>query len=194
MVGCQRMVFSASNALSQTVALVAAQYCGYSGTSRMRSQPSAWSRRETLADRRLAVTHRPVDQATSRRIAAAVGQRGGKFGGGRAGDGFQRALVELFVPDRRVILALHLRAPRQDDEIEDRPPEEAVGFDDPPVGQEFLEIAAHRPIVRALRRAEIDQEHADAPVLDGRMIGRPLARTKRILRRRRVHGQALWRR
>ena len=84
----------------------------------------------------------------------------------RAGDGLQRPLVALLVPDRIVVAALGGRAARQDDEIEDRPPQPARRLDHAPVGQELLEIAPHRPIVGRLRRAEIDDQHADPAALE----------------------------
>ena len=100
-----------------------------------------------------------------------------------AGDRLQRALVALAVPDRIVVAPLGARAARQDDEVEDRPPEPARRLDHAPVGEEFVEIAAHRPIVGRFRRAEIDEQHADAAALDRRVA----RRAKRGGRARRVH-------
>ena len=44
---------------------------------------------------------------------------------------------------------------------------------DPPVRQEFLEIAPHRPIGRGFRRSQIHQQDANFTILNFRMIGRP---------------------
>src|SRR6202030_382384 len=51
---------------------------------------------------------------------------------------------------------------QKDDQIEDTPQFDAFLLDHPPFGEELGEIAAHRPIVRRLGRAEVDQQHADA--------------------------------
>src|SRR5262249_11882930 len=61
---------------------------------------------EALADRGLAVAHRPIDEAAPRRIAPALGEGGGELLGRRAGDRLQGAFVELPVPDGRIILLL----------------------------------------------------------------------------------------
>ncbi len=55
-----------------------------------------------------------------------------------------------------------LRRPRgEHDAVQDQPPHHPVHFDHAAVGEELLEIAPHRPIVGVVRRAEIDQKHAD---------------------------------
>ena len=106
-------------------------------------------------------------------------ERVGELFGLRARDGLQRALVALLVPDRLVVLALAAAGARDRMiEIEDRPPQPARRLDDAPVGQEFLEIAPHRPIVGRLRRAEIDEQHADPPAWR-RRDGRPGAASAR---------------
>src|SRR5581483_7676489 len=76
--------------------------------------------------------------------------------------GLQRRLVSLPVPDLVVVATLAARPDRQDDEIEDKPPLQAVFLDHAPVRQKLLEIPAHRPVIGRIRRAEIDQQHADA--------------------------------
>ena len=120
-------------------------------------------------DLRLAVAHRPVDHD---RIAHGRLQALGLA----AGDGLQRALVALVVPDAGVVAALRPRALGQDDEVEERPPDQARHLDHPAVGEEFLEVAAHRPVARALRRPEIHQEDADPAPAHRRMLGRQAAR------------------
>src|SRR5208282_403002 len=55
----------------------------------------------------------------------------------------------------------------------DLQPEGARRLDDAAVGEELLQVAANRPIVGPLRRAEIDDQHADPAARDGRMTDRP---------------------
>ena len=123
----------------------------------MRSQPRAISAGEPRCDRRIAVAHRPVDHEvrTDRR------QRGGELVGLRAGDGLERELVALDVPDLAVVLGFDPRPDRQDDAVEHGLPDQPLVLDHPRVGQEFLEIAPHRRRVGGVRGAEIDQQHAD---------------------------------
>ena len=73
-----------------------------------------------------------------------------------------------------VVLAFAPRAHGEDDEVEDRPPLPARHLDDALVGQELLQVAAHRPVVGAVGRAEVQQQHADAPAAHVGMAGRPV--------------------
>ena len=135
--------------------------------TRIRSQPFACSAVQTLGDRRLAVAHRPVDLDPRPQI----GERHGELLALRPGDRLQRPLVALVVPDRRVVASPGRRAPQQD-ELEDRRPDGARRLDHPLVRQELLQVAPHGPVVRALGRAEIDDQHADPAGADGRMVRR----------------------
>ena len=58
-------------------------------------------------------------------------------------------------------MARFRRPRRQNEEVEDGPPERPPDLDHAPVGEELLQIAPHRPIVGAGRRAEIDEEHTE---------------------------------
>ncbi len=140
---------------------------------------------EPLGDRRLAVAHRPVDLDAS--LARPGRQRVPEPFRLGAGDRFQRAFVAFAVPDRSIVAPPDGWPSRQDDEVEDRPPDEPGRLDDAPVGQEFLEVAAHRPVVGRLGRAEIDQQRADAPAPDRGMALRAPRGAKGVGRVRRVH-------
>src|SRR5262245_35820124 len=85
----------------------------------------------------------------------------------RAGDGLERRLVLLEIPDFLVVERLPRRADAQDDAVEDRLPDQALVLDHAAVGEKFLEIDAHTPGVAGIGRAEVDQENADALRLDG---------------------------
>ena len=78
-----------------------------------------------------------------------------------AGEGAQRRFVLLLVPDAGIGLAGFAGAGGQDHAVQQRHPEPARRFNDAAVGEELGEIAAHGGIVRAVRRAEIDEENAD---------------------------------
>ena len=80
----------------------------------------------------------------------------------RTRDGLERTLVALAVPDLGVIPALPARPHGQNDQVEDRPPLPARHLDDARVGEELLEVAAHRPIAGGVGRAEVQEQHADA--------------------------------
>src|ERR1019366_7031322 len=80
----------------------------------------------------------------------------------RARHGLERRFIALLVPDLVVIAALTAGAHRQDDEVEHQPPLDAVFLDDAAVGEKLLQVAAHRPVIGGVGRAEIDQQHADA--------------------------------
>ncbi|MNY53843.1 hypothetical protein D3C86_1896410 [compost metagenome] len=64
------------------------------------------------------------------------------------------------VPDFLIGLADLLRALVEDDAIKDRIPVEARPLDHALVAQKLRQITAHRPIVRAVRCAEIDEQDA----------------------------------
>src|SRR5215475_5495440 len=105
----------------------------------------------------MAVTHCPVD-------ADALGELFEHFVkliGLRACDGLKRGFVALLVPDLVVIAALAARSNRQNNQVENQPPLQAVLFDHPPIGQELLQISPHRPVAGRLRSAEVDQEYAN---------------------------------
>ena len=135
-----------------------------------------------------ALVHQRADAAVGRRIGVAHGEvdldavghaeRDGELLGLRARDGLERALVALVVPDGLVVLAFAARAHGEDDQVEDRPPLPARHLDDALVGEELLEVAAHRPIVGAVGRAEVEQQHADAPAAHVRVARRPVARDR----------------
>ena len=110
---------------------------------------------DARGDARFAVAHRPVDHEIGAR-----GKRRGDLLALRAGNGTQRGLVKLLVPYRAILGAASRRPDGQHDTIKDQPPQHSVRLDDPAVGQKLLEVAAHGPIVGAVRRAEIDEEHA----------------------------------
>ena len=86
--------------------------------------------------------------------------------------------------------------------VEDHPPQRAVRLDDTAVREKLLEVAAHRPIRGAVRRAEIDEEHADLgrrrrvfnlcrPLGSGEGRGAGPRKGRRRVRRRRRRGD--WR-
>ena len=118
--------------------------------------------------RRIAVAHAPVDDDVDGTGAeqAAVDRSLQPFGLG-AGDGLERALVALAVPDRRVILALPSRPRRQDQAVEDEEPQKARGLDHATIGQELRQISPHRPVARPVGRAEVAEQHADLALGDG---------------------------
>ena len=127
---------------------------------RHHQQPVAALRRQRIdprADRRIAVAHRPIDHDM-----VMVGDRLGQLFRLRARDGLQRRFVFLGVPDFQVVARFAPRAGIQDDAVQRQLPQQALIFDHPRIGQEFLEINPHAFGVGAVRRAEIDQQHADA--------------------------------
>ena len=123
---------------------------------------------DALRRRGIAIAHAPIDH----NAIIDGGEALGEFFGLRAGDGFERALIALLVPDRVIILALGAGTDREDDEIEDRPPDQARDFNDALIGQEFLEIAPHGPVIGGVGRAQIEQQNADlADADDGMPVG-----------------------
>ena len=126
-------------------------------------------RLEPVGHLRLAVAHRPVDHdgIPHRRLQALALAAGGRL---------ERPLVAGVVPDAGVVAALRPRALGQDDQVEQRPPDQPGHLDDPPVRQELLEVAPHRPVAGALGGAEVHQQDADAAPCDLRVVGREAAR------------------
>src|SRR3954465_1385934 len=82
-----------------------------------------------------------------------------------AGDGFERRLVLLDIPDLPVISGFKPRPDGQDDTVENELPDRTLVLDHPRVREEFLKITAHARRIGGIWSAEIDQQHAD---LDGR--------------------------
>ncbi len=126
-------------------------------------------RLEAFGHLRLAVAHRPVDHD-------GIAHRGLQALALAAGDGLERTLVPLVVPDAGVVATLRPRALGQDDQVEERPPDQPGHLDDPAVRQELLEIAAHRPVAGALGGAENSsaaRPRGPRPPSGGRPEGRP---------------------
>ena len=92
-------------------------------------------------DRRAAVAHRPIDDQLR-----APRERRRNLLALRRVIVRKRRLVQRFVPDGAVFLAAFGWPDRQHDKIEDQPPQRPVGLDDAAVGEELLEVAAHRPV------------------------------------------------
>ena len=109
------------------------------------------------AHRRIAVAHRPIDH--DGRIDRV--DRGAKLGGLRAGDGLQRRFVSLAIPDFLVVAAFDARPARQNDGVEHELPDQPLVLDHPGVAEKLPQIAPHRSGVGGVRRAEIDDQHAD---------------------------------
>ena len=117
---------------------------------------------EDIRDRRRAVTHRPAHiDLRAEPPRQLFGLTFGKMGQRRS--------------FRHPHLAIGLRrflGPRlQDDPAQDRLPQKRRDFDDPSVGQEFAQIALDRLWLGRLRRAEIDEQKADAGGGNRRVIG-----------------------
>ena len=121
------------------------------------------------ACRGVAVAHREIDDHP---VAVPLGQARRHRLRLRAGGGAQRALVDLAVPDLAVVGAGAERPPGQDHRLQQRLPQPARVVDDPPVGQELVEVAAHRPVVGGVRRAEVGEHDADPRRGHRRMVGR----------------------
>ena len=88
-------------------------------------------------------------------------QDAGELFGLRPGDGLERQFVLVVVPDLLVVARLAPRPDRQDDAVEDELPEQTALLDHAGIGEELFQVAAHRLGIGRVRRAEIDQEHAD---------------------------------
>ena len=152
---------------------------------------------EPRLDRWIGVAHRPVDDD----MFAERFEDAGELFGLRARDRLERRFVLVVVPDFLVVARFAPRADRQNETVEKEFPEQRVIFDDAPVAEELLKIAAHRGRRRRVGSAEIDEEHADAAgslygfcggsrVCHGCLIGRRLwlerlgERSRRRQRRR----------
>jgi hypothetical protein len=92
-----------------------------------------------------------------------------------AGVGAQITLVEIVVPDFFIGLADALGPGVENNAEKNRIPERAGPFDDALVGQEFLEVAPHGPVVGAVGGAEIDEQDAHLLDLYRRMFRRKIA-------------------
>ncbi len=106
---------------------------------------------EPFGDRWLAVAHRPVDDDI-----VVPRQFGRQLVGLAAGKGSERRFVSLRVPDRGIGGAASFRPGVEHDAVKDRVPGNPRPFNHPPVGQEFAQITPHRPVARAVRRAEVN--------------------------------------
>ena len=113
-------------------------------------------RLETRGDRWIAVAHGPIDQN-----ARVAGEAFAKLTGLRPCDGLEDRFVAFLVPDFVVVAPFAAGADGQDDQVKNEPPFDAVLLDHAAVGEKFLQIAAHRPVVGGVGRTEIDQQHAD---------------------------------
>ncbi len=123
---------------------------------------------EPRGDRRIGIAHRPVDDD----MLAERLENAGEFFRLRAGDGLERQLVLLVVPDFLVVARFAPRTHRQNDAVEQELPEQRIPFDDARVGEEFLQIASHRLGLGGIGRAEIDEQHADTRRGGHRLVGR----------------------
>ncbi len=132
---------------------------------------------QRLLDRRLAIAHAPIDNDLGM-----GGEGGAKLFALRAGIGAQRQLVALAVPDLVIERAGFFRTGVEHDAVEHRQPDGARPLDDAFVGKEFLEVAPHRFLIGAVRRAEIDEEHADLRCLDAWMVFRLCYRFQHLAR------------
>ena len=123
--------------------------------------------------RRVAVTHTVIDFDA---VAVLFGHALSDLGGLRLGDGQQRAFVCLFVPDRLVRLARRKWPLCQNDQLQQRLPFPARVIDDTLIRQEFVQITAHRPVIRVVRSPEVGQQHTHTRgrqfrVVAGRVVG-----------------------
>ena len=87
----------------------------------------------------------------------------------RTGEGAQRTFVFFCIPYGAVGFCDFRGSSCKDQAMEDGPPDQSVGIDDAFVHEELFEIGAYGSIGRIGRRAEVDDEQADAPVGNGRM-------------------------
>ena len=126
-------------------------------------------RLETLGDRGRAIPHGPVDDD----VPVEIAERGAQLFALRTRDRFQRTLVALLVPDGIIVAPFDVRSPEENG-LQNGRPNHARRLDDAAVGQELLQIAPDRPIVGALRGAEIDDQHPDPPARRRRMARRPM--------------------
>ena len=130
----------------------------------MRSQPALASASMRALERRIAVAHRPIDH--DGRIDRI--DRGAELCRLGAGDGFQRRFVSLAIPDLLVVAAFDARPARQNDGVEHELPDQPLVLDHPGVAEKLPQVAPHRRRVGGVRRAEIDDQHADPPAARGR--------------------------
>ena len=140
-------------------------------------------RAQPVANRWFAVTHRPVGDDRPADLLQADGEPFAL----RPGDGHERQFISIAVPDLRVIARPPPRAGPQNETVANELPDDAAFFDHAWIVEELREIAPHRFRIGSGRRTEIDNQHANVPVRDRRMIsglGRRRARSAaRIIRR-----------
>ncbi|MNS79618.1 hypothetical protein D3C72_1132780 [compost metagenome] len=65
-------------------------------------------------------------------------------------------------PDRRVFLRRLARAERQDDQVQDEPPDDARNLHHARIRQELLQVTPHGRRGRRIGRAQVDQHHGAA--------------------------------
>src|SRR6185436_5309276 len=75
-------------------------------------------------------------------------------------------------PDLAVGAGRLARPAVEDDPAQDRLPDQPRDFDDARIGKELLQIALYRRRLGHVRRAEVDQQHADPGRGDGWMVRR----------------------
>ena len=108
-------------------------------------------------DRRIAVAHAPVHDHMG-----VVADRRRELFGLRTRDRFQRRFIPVGIPDFQIILRLLGGTDLQHDAVEDDLPDQSVVLDHARIGQDLSQIDAHALCVGGVRRAEIDQQNADA--------------------------------
>ena len=106
----------------------------------------------------VAVTHAEIDHDM---VAVLFGDGCGDGGGLVTRDGHQGAFALFMVPDEFVIGPGTEGAFGQDDQLQQGLPFPAGIIDDAFVGQEFVQIAAHGPVIIVVRRAEVGEQHTD---------------------------------
>ena len=121
----------------------------------------------------------PLQHRSGRGIAIAHGkihhdaiatQPLGQAFGLLAGNHPERAFVLFLVPDLGIGMPALLRPEREDDQIEDRPPQQLVGLDHPRIGEEFLQIPPHAPVIGGVGGPQIKQQHPDLLLGHRRMV------------------------
>ena len=80
-------------------------------------------------------------------------------------------LVLFPIPDFLVVARFAPRPQRQDDAVKHQLPNERVFLDDARIGEELFQVSAHGHPIGCIRRAEIDEKHADA-VFNRRRLAR----------------------
>ena len=83
----------------------------------------------------------------------------------------QRAFIFILVPDQFVIRTTGKGPFGQDNQLQQRLPFPIGNIDHAFVGQKFVKIPPHRPIIIAVRRAKVGQKNADLGPLNHRVRG-----------------------